>query len=406
MKPAENAVWQALDQGLGRGLLFLFYMSVPMVIGLEAYGRFAFIHAAMLIAAQPVMVLGLDLIVVKRVARGEHGAFRDALLARAGLVGATGVVVIAAAAVVARGDLAVVILLWLYFGTLAFEGLVFAYFRGIEWMRAEGIVGTAQKALALPLFGMLALAQLRGAVLPAATLMLTAGTGVVMLVVAYGDRLAPLFRRHDVRHEHEAGSRALLREGTVVGLAAFASIIYFRVDSLMLGFLRGSEAVGVYNVAYRLMEGSLIVPIVFMNVFFPRLAKATDFRAGVRRAGRWLAALGLAMSAAVACGGRPLIALLYGAGYERAGRVSAVLALAIAPIYVGNLLTQALIASDRQGEYLRLAVLALAANVGLDAVLIPSYGEVGAAVATVATEVAVVIVGARLLRRQEAAPAT
>jgi len=27
--------------------------------------------------------------------------------------------------------------------------LVFAYFRGIEWMRAEGIVGTAKKALAL-----------------------------------------------------------------------------------------------------------------------------------------------------------------------------------------------------------------------------------------------------------------
>ena len=93
MKPAENAAWQALDQGLGRGLLFLFYMSIPMVIGLEAYGRFAFVQAAMLIVAQPVMLLGLDLIVVKRVARGDHGAFRDAPLARAGLVGATGVVV-------------------------------------------------------------------------------------------------------------------------------------------------------------------------------------------------------------------------------------------------------------------------------------------------------------------------
>ncbi len=405
MKPAENAAWQALDQGVGRGLLFLFYLSIPMVIGLEAYGRFAFVQAAMLMAAQPVMLLGLDLIVIKRVARGDHDAFRDALLVRAGLVGATGVVVIAAAAVVARGDLAVVILLWLYLGALALEGLVFAYFRGIEWMRAEGIVGTVQKALALPLFGLLALAQLRGAVLPAATLTLTAGAGAVMLAAVYGDRVAPLFRRRDGRHGDEAGPLAMLREGSVVGVAAFASIVYFRVDSVMLGFLRGSEAVGVYNVAGRLMEGSLIVPIVFMNVFFPRLAKATDFRTAVGRAGWWLAALGLVMSAAVAVGGPPLITLLYGAGYERAGRVSVVLALAVTPIYVGNLLTQALIASDRQLEYLRLALLALAANVGLDVVLIPSYSEVGAAVATVATEVAVVIVGARLLNRQRAAPA-
>jgi O-antigen/teichoic acid export membrane protein len=95
-----------------------------------------------------------------------------------------------------------------------------------------------------------------------------------------------------------------------------------------------------------------------------------------------------------------LITLVYGGAYERAGSVSIVLALAIAPIYVGTLLTQALVASDRQIEYLRLAVLALVANVGLDAVLIPPYGEVGAAAATVATEVFVVIVGLRLLSRQ------
>ena len=404
MKPAENAAWQALDQGLGRGLLLLFYMSIPMVIGLEAYGRFAFVQAAMLIVAQPVMLLGLDLIVVKRVARGDHGAFRDALLARAGLIGATGVVVIATAAVLARGDLAVVILLWLYFSTLALEGLVFAYFRGIEWMRAEGIVGTAQKALTLPLFGILALAQLSGAVLPAATLTLAASAGAVMLAALYGDRVAALLRRRGGRRGDEAGLLATLREGAVVGLAAFASIVYLRVDSVMLGFLRGSEAVGVYNVACRFMEGSLIPPIVFMNVFFPHLVKATDFRTAVVRAARWLAAIGLVISAAVAFGGPPLIDLVYGAEYERVGRVSAVLALAIAPIYVGTLLTQALVASDRQLQYLRLAVLAIGANVGLDAVLIPSYGEVGAAVATVATEVVVVIVGARLLSGQGAAP--
>lgn len=406
MKPAENAAWQALDQGLGRGLLLLFYLSIPMVIGLEAYGRFAFVQAAMMIAAQPVMLLGLDLIVVKRVARGDHGAFRDALLARAGLVGATGVVVMAVAAVVARGDLAVVGLLWLYLGVLALEGLVFAYFRGIEWMRAEGIVGTTQKALALPLFGLLALARLRGAVLPAATLALMAGAGAVLLAALYGDRVAPLVRRRAGRRGEEAGRLAMLREGIVVGLASFASVIYFRVDSVMLGLLRGGEAVGIYNVAYRLMEGTLIVPLIFVTVVFPRLAKAVDFRAAVVRAGGLLAAAGLVVSAVFAFGGPLLIALVYGAPYERAGHVSIVLAFAIAPIYVGTLLTQALVASDRQDAYLRLAVLALAANVGLDAVLIPPFGEVGAAAATVATEVAVAIVGVRILSRQPEAPAT
>ena len=407
MTPIENAAWQALNQGLGRGLLLLFYMWVPLVIGLEEYGHFAFVQAALVITAQPAMVLGLDLIVVKRVARGDLGAFIDGLRARAGLVAGTGAVVIAVTALISRADLAVVILLWLYFGILALQELAFAYFRGIEWMRPEGLVGTAQKALALPLLALLPLAGLGGPVLPAAALAMSAGAGAVALAALYQDRLAPLFRRRaDRRRAAGAGPLAMLRDGAVVGLASFASIIYFRIDSVMLGLLGGGEAVGIYNVACRLMEGTLILPIIFMNVVLPRLVKAADFRAAAGRAGGLLAAVGVAVSAAFAFSAPPLIAAVYGPAYAPAGSVSIVLALAIAPIYVGTLLTQALVASDRQLEYLRLAVLALIANVGLDAVLIPPYGEMGAAAATVATEVAVVIVGVQLLRRQREAAAT
>ena len=68
-------------------------------------------------------------------------------------------------------------------------------------------------------------------------------------------------------------------------------------------------------------------------------------------------------------------------------------------MYVGFLLTQALIAFGRQGAYLRLTVLGVALNVTLNLLLIPGHREVGAAIATLATEIVVVVTAAIWLRR-------
>jgi O-antigen/teichoic acid export membrane protein len=88
------------------------------------------------------------------------------------------------------------------------------------------------------------------------------------------------------------------------------------------------------------------------------------------------------------------IELLYGAGYARSGETLAVLALAIPPLYLGILLTQALIARDRHGTYLCVSVLGVVLNVAANWFLIPRFAEIGAAAATVATELAIAVVAA------------
>ena len=61
------------------------------------------------------------------------------------------------------------------------------------------------------------------------------------------------------------------------------------------------------------------------------------------------------------------------------------------PVYLGFLLTQALVAADRERHYLVLAVVGLALNVLLNIILIPAYAGAGAAAATVATELAIAV---------------
>jgi O-antigen/teichoic acid export membrane protein len=245
---------------------------------------------------------------------------------------------------------------------------------------------------------LLALAGARSATAPAAVLAFTAGAGLLLLPALYPREIAPLVRGMLNTRLGVAGVVSIAGEGFVAGLAAFAGLVYFRIDSVLLGIILGNEDVGIYNVAHRIMEATLIVPAIVATVVFPRVARS----AGASPALGWttlaLAALGIVVSISFHLGGERLIALIYGRGHAASGEVLAVLALAIAPTYAGYVLTQALVAADRQRSYLRLAVRALALNVGLNLVLIPSFGAPGAAAAAVATEIAVVAMAAAALR--------
>jgi O-antigen/teichoic acid export membrane protein len=394
----ENTFWQLLDQGVGRGLLFVFYLCIPLALGIEEYGRFAFLHGVIGLAVQPAILLGLDLIVVKKAARGDSSAFGNALRARTFLVALTGLAVTLAGAVIAPDNLPLLWLLWLYYGLLGFAGLVFAHFRALERMRMEGVIGALQKALALPALGLLVLAGVRTATAPAMALALTAAAGLLLLPALYGADIAALVRATRQAAPNMSGTLAIAGEGITAGLAVFAGLAYFRIDSVLLGLLRGNEDVGVYNVAHRIMEGTLIVPAIVATVVYPRIARSAGDSPALRWTTLALGTLGIAVSVVFVFGGERLVAAIYGAEHEASGAALSVLALAIAPAYAGAVLTQALIATDRQGSYLRLALLALVLNVALNLALIPGFGTMGAAAAAVATELAVAAMAVAALR--------
>ena len=63
-----------------------------------------------------------------------------------------------------------------------------------------------------------------------------------------------------------SGALSIAGEAFTAGLAAFAGLVYFRIDSVLLGLLRGNEDVGIYNVAHRIMEGTLMISVKSMKL--------------------------------------------------------------------------------------------------------------------------------------------
>jgi O-antigen/teichoic acid export membrane protein len=178
-----------------------------------------------------------------------------------------------------------------------------------------------------------------------------------------------------------------------IGLGLLLSMLAFRIDIPLLYALKSEEVVGVYSAAYRLFEPGLLVPAALLAGFFPPIVRAVENygnKAAIKIALPLLASLfllGVAGGIFLILLADPLINLLYGTAYNGAAEVLRVLGLVVPVIFVNYGLTHLLIANHREKLNTLFFGIALITNVAANLIFIPMMGGVGAAFATLATEI-------------------
>lgn len=186
-------------------------------------------------------------------------------------------------------------------------------------------------------------------------------------------------------------ARQLLRESLVLWLLAAIVMLYFRLDVFMLNAMRGSEAVGQYALAARIAEGMLILALAISASSFPRLASMVGAGETVRlhTTFRKVYGLSLASGAATAVALGLLLPILlpkFLPAYAEAAFLGVVLVWAVAFMFVNVQTSDLAIAMGRSTAIVRIAAMNLLVNAGLNLLLIPRYGAMGAVLATVGTE--------------------
>lgn len=199
--------------------------------------------------------------------------------------------------------------------------------------------------------------------------------------------------------------RWLLSMAIPLGLVFALNQVYFKVDGIMLYAMSGSYDTGIYTAAYRILETTLFVSAFFVQAMTPFLSnfvvkKPAEARKLITAGTEIMIAAGGAIAIAIAVYATQIVNLLAGPDYLLATYPLWYLAATIGVLYINSLLGQVLVLLDQRKILLIMAVVILAFNVGANFWLIPHFSYLGAAAATLISELILLATNVVLLRRR------
>ncbi len=188
-----------------------------------------------------------------------------------------------------------------------------------------------------------------------------------------------------------------LKQSTPIGLGVVFSVLYFRLDTIMLQLMTDTRTVGFYNAAYKLFELVVVLPHSLMIVLFPRLVEEfhnekEKFKVSLKRALVVYIGVGGIIALAFFNFSFEIIDLMYGNDFLFSAEVLKILATAMALSFLIFLLSNVLIVSGQEKTNTWVLVGATLLNIFLNLIWIPPHGAIGAAWSTVFCEMLLVIV--------------
>lgn len=383
-----NTAWLMAESLISNLINLLILVAVARWFGAESYGTYAYVFATAQLFAM-LGQMGLDGLLTRDLVSQPDDHHR--------LLGTAGSLRFAGYFLGAIGCLAYGLLLPEHTATekyLFVAGFFFILFTPAPllletWFRSRV---EAQYSSAARIFGTLAGGVLKIAIISMGWSIVAIGFAQTATVVLTFCVLLPLFMKRGGPAMHRwsfdrAMARQMLNESWVVFLGALMAVIYLKVDLVMLRWWQGPEEVGIYSVASRMSEVFYLIPAALVTSMFPKLIQI--HRDQSDRFGKefgnllaLLALLGYAVVAAVILLGPLAIELTFGSHYEAAGPVLAVHVLALPFVFMRYAFSRWILVERFTMFSLVSQSAGALANVGLNLILIPTHGMMGAAIAT------------------------
>ena len=183
-------------------------------------------------------------------------------------------------------------------------------------------------------------------------------------------------------------AKELLRDSWPLILSSGAIMIQARIDQVMLKEMIGSEEVGQYSVALRMIEAFGFIPMVIYNSLAPSITKAkklnnTFYRQRLIQLYRLMFLLFLATAIPIYLTARPVVSFLFGEVYTKAGLLLQLFAIRLFFTNLG-VARSLFITNNNLFKYsLIVSLIGATSNIALNYLLIPIYSASGALVSTI-----------------------
>ena len=201
--------------------------------------------------------------------------------------------------------------------------------------------------------------------------------------------------------------RPLFRVALPLGIAGLMVTVYYRIGAVLVFDISGPKEAGYYGAAFRVMDPLHVIPTAVMTTLFPVVAALhmTD-RERVKRLVQsgldFLVIVTLPIFVGSLAVAHPLMTAIFGPGFEPAGDVLPLLLLAFVWVGISYLPGYLIPIVGLQWRFAGLAFVGVVLSVGLNLLLVPPHGAMGAAIATLVTEMFIAVVAtAAVVRRLE-----
>lgn len=191
--------------------------------------------------------------------------------------------------------------------------------------------------------------------------------------------------------------RKLLNKSFPLAVSAVLVLVYFKLDMIFLSVMKSSEDVGVYGIAYKIMENLIFFPAMVVGLTMPIMSRyifadRERFKSVVQRTLNFLLIAIAPMIFGVFLLSEKIIKLIGGEnGFKDSPLVLDILMIALGFIFLGALFSNIIIAANKQKDLARIYFAGAAFNVITNFIFIPKYSYFGAAATTVATEFLVTV---------------
>lgn len=176
------------------------------------------------------------------------------------------------------------------------------------------------------------------------------------------------------------------------GLTNFFYTIYFSIDIVMLSYLTGDYATGLYKSAYNIINVFTTFFVVYQAVLFPVMSKffqesqnliKTSYELSVK----YLVLIIIPISVYIFYYSRPIIDLIYNNQYSLASSSIQILIWTVSFLFINGAASILLNAISKERIVTKIYIVAAVFNIIVNLIFIPSFGYNGAAMATVLSEI-------------------
>jgi polysaccharide transporter, PST family len=381
-----NASWLVVDKLLRMGIGLIVGVWIARYLGPEQFGllNYAMAFAGLFL---PLASLGLEEIVVREIV--EHPGEKYKLIGAAFILRVIGGIVSLVIATLTiflfRPDSTSWILVSIFTGIYVFQAFDVIIYWFNSQVQSKYIVFAGSIAFSAATGLKIILLQSKAGLLPFAAVSLGEAliTALSLILFYQSSQQSILYWKPSFLY-----IKQLIQKSYPMIFSAFATILYMKIDQVMLGQMLGDKAVGIYSVAVRISEIWYFIPLAIASSVSPSIISARQknldaYHQKVQAVFNSVVSLAYLLSISMSFLAAPIILNLYGSAYSESVAILMVHVWASIFIFIGLIRGICLIAEDLAIVYMQTTLLGAFTNIILNLFLIPRHAGLGAAIATV-----------------------